>query len=100
MVYTLSLLFREFFGRGDPKFVLDGETNVTEMFDSVPRAMLTSFRFFFGDFSTMDGINLFEALQLTHGPIACTFVSILFFMIVIGVFNVIAAIFVESTMAA
>jgi Ca2+-binding EF-hand superfamily protein len=62
--------------------------------------MLTVFRYFFGDFTTAEGYNLLEGIQRSHGVVATLFVSILFFLITIGLFNVIAAIFVESTLAA
>jgi hypothetical protein len=62
--------------------------------------MLTVFRFFFGDFSTLSGLSLFEGIQNKYGALAAVFVCAFFFIITIGLFNVIAAIFVESTLQA
>lgn len=97
IVYVTSLLFREFYGNAVASF--HGES-VTFYFRSVPRAMLTVFRYFFGDFNTALGTSLFEAIQSEYGPLHGIFVVALFFMISVGVFNVIASIFVESTMSA
>jgi hypothetical protein len=101
-VYITSLLFREFFGRESKLVECNGECNVdiTAYFDNVPRAMLTVFRFFFGDFTTDEGVNLIEGILVSYGTFATMCVCILSFGISIGVFNVIAAIFVESTLAA
>mmetsp|Transcript_41662 Transcript_41662/g.76690 ORF Transcript_41662/g.76690 Transcript_41662/m.76690 type:complete len:254 (+) Transcript_41662:2-763(+) len=62
--------------------------------------MLTVFRFFFGDFSTISGLNIFEGIQECYGSPAAVLVCLFYFIIIIGLFNVIAAIFVESTLAA
>jgi hypothetical protein len=102
VVFMTSLFFREFFGQ-TPK-IADceecGDIDITEYFGNVPRAMLTVFRFFFGDFSTIQGVNLYEAIQVHYGTGAQLFVCLVFFFVMIGVFNVITAIFVESTLAA
>jgi len=97
IVYITSLLFREFFGHG---VHMVEEINITTYFDSVPRSMLTVFLYFFGEFQTMDGISLWWAILQAHGTVPACLVCCLFFVITIGVFNVIAAIFVESTMDA
>jgi hypothetical protein len=94
VIYVTALLFREFYGR-TPNFV--EETNLQEYFRSVPRSMLTVFRYFFGDLD-MNSSSLFEMIQEAYGPISGIFVCTVFFMITIGLFNVIAAIFVESTL--
>jgi Ca2+-binding EF-hand superfamily protein len=62
--------------------------------------MLTVFRYFFNDFTTIQGINIFEGIQIAYGAFGETFVCLWFFMVSIGVFNVISAIFVERTLAA
>jgi len=102
IVYITSLLFREFFGSTMQAVTCDGGCNfdIKTYFSSVPRSMLTVFRYFFGDFTTIDGMNMLEAIQLSYGTVSGVFVCILFFIITIGVFNVIAAIFVESTLMA
>lgn len=98
ILYITSLLFREFFGQS--AYMINGEENMTLYFNTVPRCMLTVFRFFFGDFSTISGLNIFEGIQDAYGSLAAVLVCVFFFMITIGLFNVIAAIFVESTLAA
>jgi len=102
LVYIISLLFREFFGRKSYFMTCAGECNVDIQFyfASVPRCMFTVFRFFFNDFTTDEGVSLFEGVQGGYGTLAGAFVAILFFGISVGIFNVIAAIFVESTLAA
>jgi len=93
ILYVAALLFRELLGR-------NYAPNVTEWFNSVPRSMLSTFRCSFGDCSTIGGTPIFEWVQQERG----TFYSVIFclfaFSITIGLFNVISAIFVESTMAA
>jgi len=69
-------------------------------FDSVPRSMFTIFRCSFGDCNTEDGVSIPEHISRHYGGVYtlayCSFV----FFITIGLFNIISAIFVESTMAA
>lgn len=94
MMYIIALVFREFFGR-------DKVENVTEYFDSVPRSTITVFRCAFGDCSAAGGVPIFEHVYLEHGFGYHMGLYILFvFIICVGVFNVISAIFVESTMDA
>lgn len=102
VIYITSVLFREFFGRRAHIMTCEecGDVDMTEYFDSVPRSMLTVFRFFFGDFSTVQGVNLYEGIQGAYGTVAEGFVCLVFFVVSIGVFNVITAIFVESTLQA
>jgi len=91
IVYVIALLFRELFGRRKVE-------NVYEFFDSVPRAMFTTFRCSFGDCSTAGGVPIFEYVQQEYGG-AYSFLYCLFvFGVTIGIFNVISAIFVETTM--
>jgi len=92
VVYVISLLFREFFGRNDVE-------NVYEFFNSVPRAMFTTFRCSFGDCSTAGGVPIFEYVQESYGGLYSLFYCLFVFGVTIGIFNVISAIFVESTMA-
>jgi Ca2+-binding EF-hand superfamily protein len=94
--YVTALLFREFYGRH--VYVVEGE-DISFYFASVPRSMLTVFRYFFGDFE-LNKASFFEGIQEAHGTVNSVFVCGLFFMTTIGLFNVIAAIFVESTLAA
>lgn len=100
IVYITALMFREFFGRQSKVLDVEGNVDIMDYFDNVPRSMLTVYRLFFGDFSTTEGISLFEGIQLAYGSLAGVFVCVIFFIITVGVFNVIAAIFVERTVAA
>lgn len=99
ILFIASLLFREFFGQDSYPMPLNDE-DLTDYFNSVPRCMLTVFRFFFGDFSTLSGLSILEGIQQAYGSVAAVLLCVFFFMITVGLFNVIAAIFVESTLAA
>eukprot|EP00928_Gymnodinium_smaydae_P047011 TRINITY_DN31353_c0_g1_i1.p1 TRINITY_DN31353_c0_g1~~TRINITY_DN31353_c0_g1_i1.p1 ORF type:complete len:631 (-),score=108.70 TRINITY_DN31353_c0_g1_i1:78-1970(-) len=92
-VYVTALLFREFFGREDTEHVYD-------LFHSVPRSMFTTFRCSFGDCSDPYGVPIFEYVVKHYGGFHGVFYCIFVFTVSIGLFNVISAIFVESTMAA
>jgi len=93
VIYIVALLFREFFGN-TPK------EHISEYFHDVPRSMLTTFRCAFGDCSSGGGVPIFEHIHLHYGAAASIFYCFFVFSITIGLFNVISAIFVESTMAA
>jgi len=93
MVYILALLFRELLGRKEKE-------NVFEFFDSVPRSMFTTFRCSFGDCSTAGGVPIFEYVHKEYGWPVTLFYCLFVFIVTIGLFNVISAIFVESTMVA
>mmetsp|Transcript_62292 Transcript_62292/g.157429 ORF Transcript_62292/g.157429 Transcript_62292/m.157429 type:complete len:394 (-) Transcript_62292:112-1293(-) len=93
VIYVMALLFREFFGRKQRE-------NVFEFFNSVPRSMFTTFRCSFGDCSTAGGVPIFEYVNEYYGGAASIFYCLFVFGVTIGIFNVISAIFVESTMAA
>jgi hypothetical protein len=90
-IYVFALVFREALGR-------DSREHVMPMFDSVPRSIYTTFRCSFGDCSAPGGVPIFEHVQDFHGwvwsMVYCTFT----YLVVIGLFNVISAIFVEATM--
>jgi len=92
-LYVVSLLFREMLGREE-------KDEIFELFNSVPRSMFTTFRCSFGDCSTIAGAPLFEQVQLDYGGFPSLFYCLFVFTVTIGLFNVISAIFVESTMAA
>jgi len=92
-VYMVALLFREYFGR-------DPSVQVNRFFDGIPRSMLTTFRCAFGDCSTEGGTPLFEHIHQAYGAPASAVCCLFLFTITIGLFNVISAIFVESTMVA
>eukprot|EP00929_Paragymnodinium_shiwhaense_P034273 TRINITY_DN1866_c5_g1_i2.p1 TRINITY_DN1866_c5_g1~~TRINITY_DN1866_c5_g1_i2.p1 ORF type:complete len:685 (-),score=168.99 TRINITY_DN1866_c5_g1_i2:197-2251(-) len=92
-VYLVSLLFRETLGRSQFE-------NVYEYFNGVPRAMLTTFRCSFGDCSAAGGVPIFEHVDKYYGPQYGLLYCVFIFSMSIGLFNVISAIFVESTLAA
>eukprot|EP00930_Biecheleria_cincta_P087337 TRINITY_DN76580_c0_g1_i1.p1 TRINITY_DN76580_c0_g1~~TRINITY_DN76580_c0_g1_i1.p1 ORF type:complete len:565 (-),score=89.12 TRINITY_DN76580_c0_g1_i1:113-1807(-) len=93
VIYVLSLVSREAFGRQ----LVD---NVYDYFESVPRAMFTTFRCSFGDCSTASGTPIFEHVQEYYGAGSSVLYSMSVFVVTVGLFNVISAIFVESTMVA
>jgi len=95
-LYVIALCFRELYGNSQ---AMVDDTNITNYFNSVPRAILTVFRYNFGDFDLGKG-SLLEAVPDAYGSASGIFVCTLFFVVNVGVFNVITAIFVESTVKA
>ncbi|CAE8653856.1 unnamed protein product, partial [Polarella glacialis] len=93
VVYVFSLVFRELLGRHEYE-------NIKEYFDSVPRAMFTTFRCSFGDCASITGIPIFEQVTVNYGAPYSMLYFLFMFAVTVGLFNVISAIFVESTMAA
>eukprot|EP00931_Biecheleriopsis_adriatica_P006233 TRINITY_DN107670_c0_g1_i1.p1 TRINITY_DN107670_c0_g1~~TRINITY_DN107670_c0_g1_i1.p1 ORF type:complete len:623 (+),score=98.27 TRINITY_DN107670_c0_g1_i1:43-1911(+) len=93
IVYVAALLFRETIGR-----VVSAPVHV--WFDSVARSMFSTFRCSFGDCSTGSGTPIFEHVQEELGWIYSLVYCLFLFSVTVGLFNVISAIFVESTMAA
>jgi len=95
-VYFFALLF----------LVIVGDLGIpfmSEYFDNVPRAVLTIYRCSFGDCSTDEGLPLFEQFykhDQWRTQVAVIIICIFGFFFWVGLFNVIAAIFVESTMSA
>merc|ERR1719195_2108102 len=69
-------------------------------FANVPRAMFTIVRCSFGDCSTESGTPLFEHVTTSYGGTWSLIYCVFIFIVVIGLFNVISAIFVENTLAA
>lgn len=93
IVYMTSLVFRELFGRRPLE-------NIFEYFDSVPRSMFTIFRCSFGDCNSITGVPIFEFVNVSYGGFYSLLYCSLMFLVTVGLFNVISAIFVESTMQA
>jgi len=93
VVYVVALLLRESLGRHE-----DSSTSI--YFANVPRAMYTTFRCSFGDCTTINGTPIFEEVQVQFGTGYSLFYCLFIFTVTIGLFNVISAIFVESTIAA
>jgi len=92
VVYVTGLAFREMLGRSEVE-------NVSEYFDSIPRSMLSTFRCSFGDCSTAGGVPIFEFVFKDFGTVHSIIYCLFVFSLTIGLFNVISAIFVESTMS-
>eukprot|EP00929_Paragymnodinium_shiwhaense_P005549 TRINITY_DN10770_c0_g2_i5.p1 TRINITY_DN10770_c0_g2~~TRINITY_DN10770_c0_g2_i5.p1 ORF type:complete len:808 (+),score=151.15 TRINITY_DN10770_c0_g2_i5:82-2424(+) len=93
-VYFVALLFREFLGR-DPQ-----AEHIFEYFSDVPRSMVTTFRCSFGECTTISGAPIFEHVDVKYGVGFSLLYCLFAFAMSIGMFNVISAIFVQSTMAA
>lgn len=93
VLYVVALVFRETLGRR-PK------ENIYELFDSVPRALFTTFRCSFGDCNSRTGVPIFEYVTSEYGPAMSVFYSLFTFIVAVVLFNVISAMFVESTMEA
>eukprot|EP00929_Paragymnodinium_shiwhaense_P069420 TRINITY_DN35003_c0_g2_i1.p1 TRINITY_DN35003_c0_g2~~TRINITY_DN35003_c0_g2_i1.p1 ORF type:complete len:796 (-),score=223.10 TRINITY_DN35003_c0_g2_i1:373-2760(-) len=95
-IYVISLIAREYLGR------MSGEGSEKRMmvqhFHSVPVAMLTTFRCSFGFCESADGSPLFSQLDYAYGPVYSIAHCIFVFIMSIVVFNVISAIFVQSTL--
>eukprot|EP00929_Paragymnodinium_shiwhaense_P096779 TRINITY_DN58470_c0_g2_i2.p1 TRINITY_DN58470_c0_g2~~TRINITY_DN58470_c0_g2_i2.p1 ORF type:complete len:665 (+),score=137.60 TRINITY_DN58470_c0_g2_i2:78-2072(+) len=92
-VYIVALLCREVLGR-------QGLEKTAQYFDNVPRAMITTFRCSFGDCADINGTPLFEHISEEYGLGYSAMYCVFAFSMSIGMFNVISAIFVESTLAA
>eukprot|EP00929_Paragymnodinium_shiwhaense_P099467 TRINITY_DN6111_c0_g5_i1.p1 TRINITY_DN6111_c0_g5~~TRINITY_DN6111_c0_g5_i1.p1 ORF type:complete len:691 (-),score=89.31 TRINITY_DN6111_c0_g5_i1:404-2476(-) len=92
-VYVVALLCREFLGRRP-------EDNMHQYFHNVPRAMVTTFRCSFGECETIEGMPIFEHVEKEYGMWFSILYCLFAFSMSIGMFNVISAIFVQSTMAA
>jgi len=96
-IYLVALVCREVLGELEPGAERQ-DPDTTLYFSSVPRSMYTVFRCSFGDCSTRGGIPLFETIG-TEKPHWGVLYSLFTFVVVVGLFNVISAIFVESTLA-
>jgi hypothetical protein len=97
IVYVLSVLCRVGFGHIEPA---DGTVDIHPYFDDLPRSMFTVFRCSFGDCNTPDGLSIPEHINVQYGGGYAVMYCGLVFFITIGLFNVISAIFVESTLSA
>lgn len=93
VLYVVALVFRETLGK-------EKKENIFELFRNVPRAMFTTFRCSFGDCNSKLGVPIFEYVTSEYGPAMSVFYSLFTFIVVVVLFNVISAMFVESTMEA
>lgn len=93
-VYVFALICRESFGREQEVEL------VYPYFSTVDRSMLTVFRCSFGDCSTDGGVPIPEHITAHYGGGYALGYCVFVFCITIGLFNIISAIFVDSTMSA
>jgi len=104
MIYVIALVLREALGRDTSVVLVSddpvGKEIVQSYFDGVPRSMFTMIRCSFGDCTDIYGIPIFERVNAVHGFIFSSFYCGFLFVVTIGLFNVISAIFVESTLEA
>eukprot|EP00929_Paragymnodinium_shiwhaense_P096783 TRINITY_DN58470_c0_g6_i1.p1 TRINITY_DN58470_c0_g6~~TRINITY_DN58470_c0_g6_i1.p1 ORF type:complete len:658 (+),score=126.42 TRINITY_DN58470_c0_g6_i1:107-2080(+) len=92
-VYIVALLCRECLGREE-------SGQMYEYFENVPRSMVTTFRCSFGECVDIDGTPIFEHVGKQYGLISSFLYCFFAFAMSVGMFNVISAIFVESTLEA
>jgi len=98
LIYIVSLFCRELLGPSEPgNSSTCASEEIMPYFKTVPRALFTVFRCSFGDCSTAGGTPLFEHIA-KECPWWGISYSLFTFVVVVGLFNVISAIFVESTM--
>lgn len=99
-IYIVALVFRDTLGREEGSGEDDEDAKMVKMyFATVPTSMFTMFRCSFGECSTKFGTPLSQHITETHGRFWSLIYSVFLFIVVIGLFNVISAIFVESTMS-
>eukprot|EP00929_Paragymnodinium_shiwhaense_P102073 TRINITY_DN65274_c0_g1_i1.p1 TRINITY_DN65274_c0_g1~~TRINITY_DN65274_c0_g1_i1.p1 ORF type:complete len:687 (+),score=124.62 TRINITY_DN65274_c0_g1_i1:71-2131(+) len=91
-VMFIALLFRETLGTRKVD-------NVYEYFQDVPTAMFTVFRCSFGECDALEGKPIFEHVARSYGPGYSLMYFFFMFFTVLGLFNVISAMFIEATMA-
>jgi hypothetical protein len=92
MIYFMALVSRELLGNDEAEQVYD-------YFNSVPRSMFTIFRCSFGDCSSRTGVPIPEYIEREYGGIYGLIYCLFIFFVTIGLFNIISAIFVDSTMS-
>merc|ERR1712048_1014115 len=92
LIYLVSLVCRDLLGYQDVQ-------HVRVHFESMPRSMLTIVRCSFGDCSSRNGLPIFEHVASAYGDIWLLAYCIFMFFITIGFFNVVTAIFLETTQA-
>jgi len=98
-IYLVSLICREMLGRSDnPSSCTSGDPDTMRYFNTVPRSLYSVFRCSFGDCTTEGGMPLFEHIS-QKCPVWGVLYSFFTFVVAVGIFNVISAIFVESTMS-
>eukprot|EP00931_Biecheleriopsis_adriatica_P079274 TRINITY_DN5267_c0_g1_i2.p1 TRINITY_DN5267_c0_g1~~TRINITY_DN5267_c0_g1_i2.p1 ORF type:complete len:584 (+),score=92.46 TRINITY_DN5267_c0_g1_i2:72-1823(+) len=92
-IYVFALIMRETLGR-EPD-----DEDTAEYFNSVPRSIYTLYRCSLGDCSTAGGTPIFEHVTNKHSVFYTLFYCMFEYFVMVGLMNVISAIFVESTMS-
>eukprot|EP00927_Polykrikos_kofoidii_P010321 TRINITY_DN14363_c1_g2_i1.p1 TRINITY_DN14363_c1_g2~~TRINITY_DN14363_c1_g2_i1.p1 ORF type:complete len:636 (-),score=122.46 TRINITY_DN14363_c1_g2_i1:90-1997(-) len=96
-VFLMAMTMRETLGRkGLPEL---GDDDMAQYFSSVPRSVFTVLRCALGDCNDESGRPLFVMASQTHGAGYGILYSAFVFIMTIGLFNVISAIYVETTLA-
>jgi len=100
-IYIVSLVFRAVFGP-DPMVEAERKLAPEDMqwyFETLPRAMLTTFRCSFGDCSTMDGTPILGSMfGPGNGAVINVAMALFIFFTTVGLMNVISALFLERIM--
>lgn len=78
----------------------DSILSTEQLFNSLPRSMLTCFRCFIGDCTTSKGEPIVQLLSNIHGVAFVAGYLFSFLCVNLGLFNLIMALYVEITMAA
>jgi len=99
VMYVVALVFRETLGRAAET---PSKEHVFQLFNNVPRAWFTTFRCSFGDCNSKMGVPIFEYVleDNENGEVLGMFYGCFTILVEIVLFNVISAMFVESTMEA
>lgn len=96
MVYITAVVCRVFFGDS----AAEGVAQVHPQFQSVPRSMVTIFRCAFGDCANDEGTPLAGLIMEHYGFLYIFGFGGFVFFVTVGFFNIVSAIFVDSTMSA
>jgi len=76
------------------------QQHISTAFDTVPRALFTTFSCSFGNCIDIEGVSIFHHVEIVYGYWYTGLYAVFTFTVTIGLFNVISAIFVEVTLAA
>jgi len=95
VIYVIAVFLTTTIGRHRNSVVHD-----QGLFSTVPRSMFTAFRCFLGDCATEEGFPIAKLLLDAHGALFVVGYVISSLVVTFGIFNVIMAIYVETTMDA
>jgi len=117
ILYMVGLIFRLFFGPADGQNLMsvcgpaDDIVDLSnadcpvhwiygeEFFGTVQKSMFTSFRFMLGDYSTRGGKSIIVAFSAGYGKLFEVIFVAWMIIVIFGLFNIITAIFVDSTIS-